>query len=148
MKNKIIIIIRNTVLKFLVYFAIVFSVFALIDIFVGFVIGSGVGGFFNWLILLGCSFILSIVLFFLFKINQISFLMQILLAYTIILIGVYLQGYVIRLFSLYDIRFFIICLVISILGLFLLSLILLLKNKRENDDLNKYLNQFKEREKK
>jgi len=147
-KAKFIISFRNVISKLIMHFAIVFSMFAIIDIFVGSLIGNGVGGIFNWMILLIFSIVLSVVLYFIFKLNKISLLFQIIFAYLVIMIGVYAQGYMIRLFTFYDVRFFIICFLISLVGLFILSLVLLLKNKKENDNLNKYLNNFKERDRK
>lgn len=145
MKEKKLIALRNVITKLVINFAITFSMFALLDIIVASIISSGFGGFFSWIIIIICSLVLSVILYFIFKINKISLLGQIVISYTIVMIGVYLQGYIIRLFTFYDLRFFIICFIISLVGLLILSTILLLKNKKEDDDLNRYLNDYKER---
>ena len=118
MKEKKLIALRNVITKLVINFAIIFSMFALLDIIVASIISSGFGGFFSWIIIIICSLVLSVILYFVFKINKISLLGQIVISYTIVMIGVYLQGYIIRLFTFYDLRFFIICFIISHLPLF------------------------------
>lgn len=148
-KKKKMTIFRNLLTKFLVNFAIIFSILSIFYITVGAIIG--VGNFSSvivWGVITLFSVLLSVIFYFLFKMNQITIFLQIVLVYVIFTIAVYTLGYILRLFTIHDIPFFIVSIVISFIGLIILSLILMFKNHRETEDLNKKLKDYKERDKK
>ncbi len=146
MKNRKILNFRNVLVKLLVNFAIIFSMLSVMDIVVGSLVGNRMGNLFIWGMVIIFSVVISVIMYFIFRINKISILGQITITYGIVTIGAYLQGYIIRLFSIHDLKYFIISLVISVVGFLILSTILLIKNRKENDELNQYLEDFKERD--
>ena len=152
-KNKKINNIKNIFLQILIHFAIIFSVLALISVISGAIVGSNaIGSFFAWMIILLVSIILSIIFYFIFKINRISLFIQITIVYFLISIASYFVCFyvVLGLFNFTEsknIIFFVCSLGITLLGYGIIALIILLKSKRENDSLNESLASFKERDK-
>lgn len=146
MKNKKLLAFRNVLMKLLVHFSIIFSMFSIMDIMIGSIIGNSISSLLMWGVILLFSAVISIIMYFIFKINKISIFAQITIAYVIIAFGSYLQGYLIRIFSFHDKMFLLISLGISLLGFLVLTTILLIKNKNENDNLNRELEEFKERD--
>lgn len=146
MKNKKLLVFRNFIVKILVNFTVIFSMLAVFDIVVSSLLGNKTGNFYMWIMIVLFAIIISVILYFIFKINKISILAQIVITYSVVSIGTYVQGYVVRIFSIHDLKFLLISISISLLGLLILAAILLVKNKNENDRLNKYLENFKERD--
>ncbi|MGM9899180.1 MAG: hypothetical protein ACI32E_01215 [Bacilli bacterium] len=146
MKNKKLLVFRNFIVKILVNFTVIFSMLAAFDIVVSSLLGNKTGNFYMWIMIVLFAIIISVILYFIFKINKISILAQIVITYSVVSIGTYVQGYVVRIFSIHDLKFLLISISISLLGLLILAAILLVKNKNENDRLNKYLENFKERD--
>ncbi len=146
MKNKKLLVFRNFIVKILVNFTVIFSMLAAFDIVVSSLLGNKTGNFYMWIMIVLFAIIISVILYFIFKINKISILAQIVITYSVVSIGTYVQGYVVRIFSIHDLKFLLISISISLLGLLILATILLVKNKNENDRLNKYLENFKERD--
>lgn len=146
MKNKKILVFRNFIVKILVNFTVIFSMLAAFDIVVSSLLGNKTGNFFMWIMIVLFAFIISVILYFIFRLNKISILTQIVITYSVVTIGTYVQGYIVRIFSIHDLKFLLISISISLLGLLILAAILLLKNKKENDRLNQYLENFKERD--
>lgn len=146
MKNKKLLVFRNFIVKILVNFTVIFSMLAAFDIVVSSLLGNKTGNFYMWIMIVLFAIIISVILYFIFKINKISILAQIVITYSVVSIGTYVQGYVVRIFSIHDLKFLLISISISLLGLLILVAILLVKNKNENDRLNKYLENFKERD--
>lgn len=146
MKNKKLLVFRNFIVKILVNFTVIFSMLAAFDIVVSSLLGNKTGNFYMWIMIVLFAIIISVILYFIFKINKISILAQIVITYAVVSIGTYVQGYVVRIFSIHDLKFLLISISISLLGLLILAAILLVKNKNENDRLNKYLENFKERD--
>ena len=146
MKSKKLLVFRNFIVKILVNFTVIFSMLAAFDIVVSSLLGNKTGNFYMWIMIVLFAIIISVILYFIFKINKISILAQIVITYAVVSIGTYVQGYVVRIFSIHDLKFLLISISISLLGLLILAAILLVKNKNENDRLNKYLENFKERD--
>lgn len=146
MKNKKILNIRNILVKLLVNFAVIFSMLSVMDLVVSSLVGNTTGNLFVWIMIILFSVILSVILYFIFKINRISILGQIAITYAVVTFSAYIHGYIIRIFTLHDLKYFIIAIVISVIGFIVLSTVLLLKNKKEDERLNRYLESFKERD--
>lgn len=147
MKNKKILKLRNALIKLLIHFTTVFSMLTVL--FIG--ISSLIGGieFSNiiiWILIVAISLIESIVFYFIFKIDRMSLFVQITVIYFIFTLFLYILGYLLRIFNRNDIKFVLITFGMVLVGYIVISLILLFKNKRENDRLNKELKKFKERD--
>lgn len=147
MKNKKILKLRNALIKLLIHFTTVFSMLTVL--FIG--ISSLIGGieFSNiiiWILILAISLIESVVFYFIFKIDRMSLFVQITIVYFIFTLFLYILGYLLRIFNRSDIKFVLITFGMVLVGYIVISLILLFKNKRENDRLNKELKKFKERD--
>ena len=125
---------------------------ALISTISGAIVGSNaIGGIFQLSLILLVSLVLSIVFYFIFKINRISLFAQITIVYMIIAIASYLVCFYVipGLFNFNNpenVIFFLSSLAITLSGYGIIALIILLKSKKENDNLNKSLNEFKGRE--
>lgn len=147
MKNKKILKLRNALIKLIIHFTTVFSMLTVL--FIG--ISSLIGGieFSNiiiWILILAISLIESVVFYFIFKIDRMSLFVQITIVYFIFTLFLYILGYLLRIFNRSDIKFVLITFGMVLVGYIVISLILLFKNKRENDRLNKELKKFKERD--
>ena len=147
MKDKKILKIRNVLIKLLVHFTTVFSMLAVAFIGLSSMIGGvELSNLIPWILIVLISIIESIIFYFVFKLNKISVLTQVTLVYFTFIIFLYFLGYVFKIFNKKDIPFVVITLIIVLIGYGLISLILIIKNKRETDRLNKELNKFKERD--
>lgn len=145
--------VRNIILQVLIHFAIIFSMLALIVTFCGAIVGSNaMGSLFAWILILVTSIVLAVVFYFIFKINRISLFLQITIVYLLIAFSVYLVCFYVMpgLFNFsnqQNVLFFLSSLAITLSGYGIIAVIILLKTKRENDNLNKSLESFKERDK-
>lgn len=152
MKNKKFQTIKNVILQILIHFAIIFSILALISTISGAIVGSNaIGGIFQLSLILLVSLVLSIGFYFIFKINRISLFVQITIVYLLISFAAYFVCFYVipGLFNFNNpenILFFFSSLAITLSGYGIIALIILLKSKKENDSLNKSLNEFKGRD--
>ena len=152
MKNKKFQTIKNIILQILIHFAIIFSILALISTISGAIVGSNaIGGIFQLSLILLVSLVLSIGFYFIFKINRISLFAQITIVYLLISFAAYFVCFYVipGLFNFNNpenILFFFSSLAITLSGYGIIALIILLKSKKENDSLNKSLNEFKGRD--
>lgn len=147
MQNKKTIKLRNALIKILIHFTTVFSMLTVA--FIG--ISSLIGGidFSNiiiWILIIAISLLEAITFYFVFKIDKMSLFVQITVVYSIFVFFLYLLGFLLRIFHRNDIKFVLITLGMVLVGYIVISLILLFKNKRENDRLNHELKKFKERD--
>lgn len=147
MKKKTNLKIRNTLIKLLVHFTTVFSMLSVA--FIG--LSSAIGGvelnnLIPWGLIVLASIVESIIFYFIFKLNKITIIGQVTLVYFTFIFFLYLLGYIFKIFNKKDVPFFITTVVMVLVGYGIISLILLLKNKRETDKLNQELNRFKERD--
>ena len=105
MKNKKLLVFRNFIVKILVNFTVIFSMLAAFDIVVSSLLGNKTGNFYMWIMIVLFAIIISVILYFIFKINKISILAQIVITYSVVSIGTYVQGYVVRIFSIHDLSY-------------------------------------------
>lgn len=152
MENKKFQTIKNIILQILIHFAIIFSILALISTISGAIVGSNaIGGIFQLSLILLVSLVLSVGFYFIFKINRISLFVQITIVYLLISFAAYFVCFYVipGLFNFNNpenILFFFSSLAITLSGYGIIALIILLKSKKENDSLNKSLNEFKGRD--
>lgn len=151
-KNKKALTFRNVIIQLLIHFAITFSMLAIIGTVTGVIVGSSnIGGIFAWQLMFAVSIVFSVIFFFVFKINKITIFGQTTIIYVLFNIVVYLVCFSILpgLFNFRNpenVNFFLCSIAMSIFGYIIIATILLIKNKKENDNLNKYLDNFKERD--
>ncbi len=147
MKNKRMLKLRNALIKILIHFTTIFSMLTVAFIGISSLIGGvDFGNIIIWLMIFIISLIEAIVLFFIFKIDKMTLFIQITVVYFTFTLFLYLLGYLLRIFNTYDIKFVLITFGMVFVGYIFISLIILFKNKRENDRLNKELKKFKERD--
>ena len=144
---------KKIVLQILIHFTIIFSMLAIISTISGAIVGSNTtGGFFGLTLILLVSLILSIVFYFIFKINKISLFLQITIVYILLAFVTYFINFytipgLFNFSSSENVMFFLSSIAITLIGYGIIAMIILLKTKRENDNLNKSLENFKERDK-
>lgn len=147
MKNKRILKLRNALIKILIHFTTIFSMLTVAFIGISSLIGGvDFGNIIIWLMIFIISLIEAIVLFFIFKIDKMTLFIQITVVYFTFTVFLYILGYLLRIFNMNDIKFVLITLGMVFVGYIIISLIILFKNKKENDRLNKELRKFKERD--
>ena len=151
-KNKKALAFRNILIQLLIHFAITFSMLVVISTIASVIVGnSSMGSIFGWQLILIVSILFSVIFYFVFKINKITIFGQTTIIYILINIAAYLVCFFIvpGLFNFQtkqNVNFFLCSVGMSIFGYIIIASILLIKNRKENDKLNKYLNNYKERE--
>lgn len=149
MKNKKLKL-HNILIKLLIYFVSIFAILTLVFIIVsGLSGGSYLGSYFSWEIISISSLVLTVIYYFILKINRITSTLQILLVYFTFSLVTYLVCFLLRIFSLHgkeNLIFFLIAVGITFVVFGILLIVLLYKQRKETNKLNKYLNKFKERD--
>lgn len=147
MQKKKNIKLRNALIKILIHFTTIFTMLTVAFIGISSLIGGvDFGNIIIWILIIAISLLEAIVFYFVFKIDRMSVFVQISVVYSIFIFFLYLLGFLLRIFNRSDLKFVLITLGMVVVGYIVISLILLFKNKRESDRLNKDLKKFKERD--
>ena len=141
---------HNILIKLLIYFVSIFSILSIVFICASGLSGNSyLGSYFSWQIITFSSLLLTVIYYFILKINRITSTLQILLIYFSFILITYLVCFLLRVFSFHgrqNLIFFLISVGITVFVFGVLLLILLYKQRKETKKLNKYLNKFKERD--
>ena len=134
------------IVTFMSIFMIVFSVSFFAKIIVDAIIFGQKSFTFKYIYLdLLVVAVVSILLTLFYQINKMTTSVQALVTYITILTVIYIFGYFSGWFSMRHIYFLLISLSFNVVGLVSVVVFLLLKHRRQNDELNEQLASFKER---
>lgn len=90
---------------------------------------------------------ISLILTIFYQFNNVTILTQILITFASLLTVIYGIGFFSGWFRMSNLLFTILSIVFNIVGLILLTIIIMIRKKRDNELLNEELNKYKEREK-
>ncbi len=137
--------IRSVSLTFVTLFSMIIGVYSVIE---GFVFKQNTFSYRYFLYMALFAFIISNFMVLFFKINKVTYFVQIVIVYSCLSVLVYIMGFLFDWFSFKRPTFLIISLIVTIFGLGLFYLLFHIYNYFENKKINSDIQNYQERVKK
>ncbi len=134
--------IRSVALTFVTIFSMIIGVYSMIE---GFVFKQSTFSYRYFTYIAIISFIISNFMVLFFKINKITFFIQIVIVYSCLNILIYFMGFLFDWFSFKHPIFLIISFLLSLIGLLVFYLIFTIYNHYENKKINSEILKYQER---
>lgn len=134
--------IRSVALTFVTIFSMIIGVYSLIE---GFVFKQNTFSYKYFMYIAIISLVISNFVVLFFKINKVTFFVQIVIVYSCLSILIFIMGFLFDWFSFKHPRFLIIALIIDLIGLGVFYLIFLVYNYFENKKINSDIHDYQER---
>lgn len=137
--------IRSVALTFVTLFSMIIGVYSVIE---GFVFKQNTFSYQYFLYMALFAFIISNFMVLFFKINKVTYFVQIIIVYSCLSILVYIMGFLFDWFNFKHPAFLIVSLIVTLIGLGVFYLIFTAYNIYENKKINSEIQNYQERVKK
>lgn len=134
--------VRSVALTFVTIFSMIIGVYSLIE---GFVFKQNTFSYKYFMYIAIISLVISNFVVLFFKINKVTFFVQIVIVYSCLSVLIFIMGFLFDWFSFKHPTFLIISLIITLIGLGIFYLIFLIYNYFENKKINSDIHDYQER---